>query len=109
MRFCDGVIGNSSSGIVEAPSLFVPIINIGNRQKGRIAAESVLHISWDEEAMRKAFSEIRNEVFRSALLGMKNPYKVDGGLCSLRVKEILKNTDFKKIIFKNFYDLVQSY
>jgi len=68
-------IGNSSSFIVEAPSLRVPSVNIGNREKGRIMANSVFNISWEDNIVRKV-NEIINLKDR---IDYKNPYLKEGG------------------------------
>src|SRR5690606_9308736 len=60
VQFCDAIVGNSSSGIVEAPSLHTATINIGDRQKGRIQADSIINVSCAEEAISKAFETIKD-------------------------------------------------
>jgi UDP-N-acetylglucosamine 2-epimerase len=58
MRQAAGVIGNSSSGIVEAPFLGIPVINIGDRQKGRHLCKNVIQTNSDRESLKKAFSKM---------------------------------------------------
>lgn len=74
MKHVDGVIGNSSSGIIEAPSLKVPTINIGDRQKGRVKAESVIDCKPQYREIKKALNLIYEEDFREKLKNLKNPY-----------------------------------
>lgn len=103
LPFVDGVIGNSSSGIIEVPSFNIPTINIGRRQEGRISAESVINVSTDSEKIKKALEEIYEKGFHKDYKNVTNPY--DGGETSKKiVNEIKKsNCDFGKA--KSFYDL----
>ncbi len=73
MKYAQIVIGNSSSGIVEAPSLNVPIINVGNRQKGRIKSKQVIDISWDSD-LKVIVEKIINQN-----ITYNNPYYNDHG------------------------------
>jgi len=68
------VIGNSSSGIVEAPSLGIPTINIGNRQKNRISAESVINCSYPSREIKKAIEKALNSTFQIFCRTVDNPY-----------------------------------
>lgn len=75
LQFADVVIGNSSSGIIEAPSFHIPTVNIGNRQKGRIYAESVIHCSSDKEAIYKALLQAMDSTMKEKCIHIKNPYE----------------------------------
>ena len=69
------MIGNSSSGIIEAPSFKLPVINLGNRQKDRIRAENVLDVGFNLNEIDNAYKKImENENFRKTLRSVKNPY-----------------------------------
>jgi len=68
------VIGNSSSGIVEAPSLGIPTINIGNRQKNRLSAKSVINCSCNEKEIEKALNKALNSSFQEFCKTVDNPY-----------------------------------
>ena len=103
MKYVDAVVGNSSSGIIEAPSLKTATINIGNRQKGRIAADSVIHTQPDRESLKKAFKILYSSSFTEKLPGIKNPY--GNGGASDKVLKILKTIDPKSKIQKAFYDI----
>lgn len=103
LEHCCCVIGNSSSGIIEAPSFDVATVDIGSRQQGRVRAESVIHSGNTkaeiETAIQKGLSLDKNtqpEVFN-------NPY--DGGKTSESIIEILKNTPLSDILRKRFYEL----
>lgn len=74
LKQCDAIIGNSSSGIIEAPSLKIHTINIGDRQKGRTQADSVINCDVDYEQIKKALSKIKNSSLKSDLETIKNPY-----------------------------------
>lgn len=105
MKYCTMVIGNSSSGILEAPAMKVPTINIGDRQKGRIQADSVVNcepVCRDiKEAMRKA----ETETFRAAVKEQTTPY--GDGNTSFRIVEKIKEQLLQKKIDlkKKFYDV----
>lgn len=105
MKQVDAVVGNSSSGIIEAPSLKTPTINIGNRQKGRLSAQSVIHTDPDLESLKKAFKKLYSEKFQNSLSNTKNPYG-NGGATEKTLK-ILKNINLAEIKPKNFYDIKQ--
>ncbi|MCP9610600.1 UDP-N-acetylglucosamine 2-epimerase [Coprobacter tertius] len=103
LQYVDAVIGNSSSGIVEAPSFGIPTVNIGDRQKGRIRSESVIDCEPDKEsigeAIKKAFSSDFKEVASRAI----NPYEKNGTV--YEILDVIKNTDISSLIPKKFYDL----
>jgi UDP-hydrolysing UDP-N-acetyl-D-glucosamine 2-epimerase len=102
MQYVDAVVGNSSSGIIEAPSLKVPTINIGDRQKGRIRAESVISCKGAEDEIKKAINIIYDENFRKKVKDVKNPY--GDGNSAKRIKEILKTYKIDSIE-KSFYNI----
>ena len=74
MKYCVMVIGNSSSGILEAPAFNVPSVDIGPRQKGRIAPNSVIHCEGSLSQITQAFSTAISSAFRSAIRSQTNPY-----------------------------------
>lgn len=101
MQYVDAVVGNSSSGIIEAPSLKVPTINIGDRQKGRIRAKSVIDCKGTEEDVKKAFDTIFDKKFRETIKNISNPY--GDGNSARKIKNILKHS--KISIIKKFYEI----
>lgn len=103
MRFVDAVVGNSSSGIIEAPSFKIGTIDIGDRQKGRIKAKSVIECRPTKEGIRRAFKRLYSPQFQNRLGGVTNPY--GDGNASRRIRGILKNYDMRNIIKKAFYDI----
>lgn len=102
MQYVDAVVGNSSSGIIEAPSLKVPAIDIGDRQKGRIRAESVISCKGVEDEIKKAINIIYDENFRKKVKDVRNPY--GDGNSAKRIKEILKTYKINSIE-KSFYNI----
>lgn len=103
LQFVDGVVGNSSSGLLEAPSFHIGTVNIGHRQSGRPRAESVIDCGMDEVQITAALNKLFSDAFRARLPSVKNPYG-DGGAARQIVDE-LENTDFAMLLQKSFHDL----
>lgn len=103
MRFVDAVVGNSSSGLGEAPSFKVATINIGDRQKGRIKADSVIDCEPKSEAILQSCQYAMSEEFQAILKNVKNPYGEGGA--SQKTLEILKSYPLEGILKKSFYDI----
>jgi GDP/UDP-N,N'-diacetylbacillosamine 2-epimerase (hydrolysing) len=102
MRISELVIGNSSSGIIEAPSFHIPTVNIGTRQRGRIKAASVIDCDTDKESIRAAIEKGLSESFRSKLLELKNPY--EGEKVSEAIFMLLKKSLPTLAVNKSFYE-----
>jgi UDP-N-acetylglucosamine 2-epimerase (non-hydrolysing) len=102
LRVIDAVIGNSSSGIVEAPSFKIGSINIGTRQKGRIRAESVIDAEFTLESLRESFNRLTSEAFSKKLSTVVNPYGQSN--TSAQIKTILRDIDLSLLKNKVFYD-----
>jgi len=103
MKLCETVIGNSSSGIIEAPALRVPTINIGDRQKGRVKTISVVDCHPDKESIFKALNTIFEKSFQSGLSTMEIPFEKSD--TSQRIKEILGTVDLTSVLKKDFFDI----
>ena len=103
LQYVDAVVGNSSSGLAEAPSFKIGTINIGDRQKGRIKASSVIDCEPNKDSILKAFAKLYSKEFQETLKTTINPY--GDGCASKRIVEILKSVDLKNILKKSFYDL----
>jgi GDP/UDP-N,N'-diacetylbacillosamine 2-epimerase (hydrolysing) len=103
MKYATAVIGNSSSGIIEAPSFKVPTVNIGDRQKGRIQAASTLNCSADANAIRQTIGRALSPNFQASLSGISNPYDRPG-TCSTIVR-LLEKADIFGITKKTFHDV----
>ena len=103
LQYVDAVVGNSSSGLLEAPSFKIGTINIGDRQKGRIKAKSVINSEVNKTSILKSFSKLYSKAFQDLIEESKNPY--GDGIASRKIIEIIKNEDLKNILKKSFYDL----
>jgi len=102
MKYSSAVIGNSSSGIIEAPSFKIPTINIGERQKGRLRAKSIIDCMPDKENINKAIQMALSDDFNLLLKDVINPYEKQD--TSKMILEILKKADFGKLMKKAFFD-----
>ncbi len=102
VKMCDAIVGNSSSGILEAPSLHTATINIGNRQKGRTQAASIINVNNSEEGIRSGFDQVKKMILEKRLDEVINPYDNGGA-----AKEIFNKIVEYKIIQtnKSFYNL----
>ena len=103
LYYIDGVIGNSSSGVVEAPTFKVASINIGDRQKGRISADSVIDVNADTIEIVAALKHIYTSEYLDVLSKVVNPY--GDGDSSRLVVETLKNIDLETLRTKSFFDV----
>jgi UDP-hydrolysing UDP-N-acetyl-D-glucosamine 2-epimerase len=103
LRLMDAVVGNSSSGLLEAPALKIPTVNIGDRQRGRICADSVIHCLPQAEAICRAMHTAFSADFAARVRNVTNPYGAGGA--SEKIKNILKQTALVGLLKKQFYDL----
>lgn len=104
LQYCEMVIGNSSSGITEAPSFKIPTINIGNRQQGRVRAKSVIDCGNTVEEIIAAIRKGKELKTKGLLSDIKNPYEksnTSGIILSAMRKYLIEN----KTIEKQFYDI----
>ncbi|MFA6189481.1 MAG: UDP-N-acetylglucosamine 2-epimerase [Sulfuricurvum sp.] len=103
LQFMDAVVGNSSSGLSEAPSFNIGTINIGDRQKGRLKAQSVIDCEPMQANIAQAFERVYSDDFQESLKTVKNPYG-DGNASKLII-DVIKKVDLSNILKKSFYDL----
>lgn len=103
IKFVDIVLGNSSSGLSEVPSFKKATINIGDRQKGRARASSVIDVRPDRKEILTAIKRAYSKEFEQILKDTINPY--DGGNPSKKMVKILKETKLDGILKKKFYDI----
>ncbi len=103
LQYVDAVVGNSSSGLLEAPSFKIGTINIGDRQKGRLKAASVIDCKPTQSDIAYAIALLYSEPFQAALPLTANPY--GDGEASGKVKEIIKTFPLCAILKKKFFDL----
>ncbi len=99
----DGVVGNSSSGLTEAPSFRKGTVNIGDRQRGRMRAASIIDCAPERAAIADAIETLYSAAFQARLQGVSNPYG-SGGACE-RILDVLKRVDIQTIVKKRFHDL----
>ena len=104
LQFMDGVVGNSSSGLLEAPSFKIGTIDIGDRQKGRIKADSVISCLPNKNSISIAFQELYSKQFRSIVGKVENPYGKGGA--SKKIARIIKDISLVNIVKKSFYDFM---
>jgi len=103
MKLAAAVIGNSSSGIIEAPALNTPTVNIGDRQKGRLMASSIVTCPPTASAITAAIGACLNEGFIAAIPDQFRPYGEGGA--SAKIKDKLKDVNLSGLTIKQFYDL----
>ncbi len=104
LKYADIMVGNSSSGIIEAPAFELPVVNIGDRQRGRIKAKNVINISeCKKERIVSAIKKGLSLRFRDSLKGMKNPYGDEP--TSNRIVQMLKTLQINnELLKKHFYE-----
>lgn len=104
LKYCSMVIGNSSSGLLEAPSFHIPTINIGDRQKGRLQADSVINCEPNREEIDKAITLALSKEFREKAHNTINPY--GDGNTSGKIVDVIKDfiLNDKIDLKKKFYD-----
>ena len=100
IKVSDVMIGNSSSGIIEAPSLGTPTINIGNRQKGRLKAKSIINCSENYKDIDVCLKKIFSKNNISIKNNIKNPYGFPGA--SKKIAKKLAHAPLENILFKSF-------
>jgi UDP-N-acetylglucosamine 2-epimerase (non-hydrolysing)/GDP/UDP-N,N'-diacetylbacillosamine 2-epimerase (hydrolysing) len=101
LKYCNLMIGNSSSGFVEAPSFKLPVVNIGDRQKGRLRSENIISVGYAQTEIEKGIRRALSSRFKRTLNSMKNPYqRFSDGRASYRIKEKLKELEIDNRLFK---------
>lgn len=105
IKYSKGLIGNSSSGLIEVPSFGIPTLNIGDRQKGRVRGKSVIDVSIDKEEIKNGIVKMLDEKFRNIVKSEKNPYIQENSL--EKAYQIIKNFLFSDEIkeIKEFFDI----
>jgi GDP/UDP-N,N'-diacetylbacillosamine 2-epimerase (hydrolysing) len=99
----DGVVGNSSSGLLEVPSFKKPTIDIGDRQRGRIKAKSVITCAPKAEDIRRAIKKLYSANFRDTLQEIESPFGRGGA--SQKILTILESVPLEALLKKKFYNL----
>lgn len=103
VAYVDGVVGNSSSGLAEVPSFKKGTINIGDRQRGRLQAASIINCEPNREGISAALGKLYSTDFQECLSRVINPYG-DGGASEAIISEV-KSVTLDGLLKKRFYDL----
>lgn len=106
LKIADAVVGNSSSGIIEAPAIGVPTVNIGDRQKGRLMSKSIINCEPTREAICQAIAKTLSSDFRKSYSG--EPSIFGKGECSKKILDVIRATDLGSLKIKKFYDIKYS-
>lgn len=101
VKYCTAIVGNSSSGILEAPSLQTATINIGDRQRGRVQSGSVINVACEFNEILMGFEEIKNNRIFGEIKDSQNPY-YNGGAAN-QIFQVLKGDQLQGIV-KKFYN-----
>ena len=104
MSLAAAMVGNSSSGLVEAPSFHLPVVNIGTRQRGRIRGRNVIDVGYERSAIIEGVRRAVSQEFKAMLKGEKNPY--GSGSASEKIVDTLKGVSLDaRLIVKRFFDV----
>lgn len=103
MKHCTVIVGNSSSGIIEAPLMGKPTVNIGDRQKGRIRMPSIIDCSEQKQDIVISLRKALSDQFLTEIRTQKFPYGY--GNAAAQIKDVLRNGDISKVLHKSFYDI----
>ncbi len=106
MKQCASVVGNSSSGILEAPAFNIPAVNIGDRQRGRVRAKNVIDCELKKDAVIDAIRKACSKAFRDTLDGMENPFYKPN--TAKQIADVLVHADLEMILKKRFFDYFHS-
>jgi GDP/UDP-N,N'-diacetylbacillosamine 2-epimerase (hydrolysing) len=101
LQYVDGVVGNSSSGLTEAPSFHIGTVNVGDRQRGRLRAASVIDCVAERTAIAAALRELYAPAFRARLPQVSNPYGEGGA--SEKIVEVLRSFPLTGLVRKTFH------
>lgn len=103
LRHVRAVVGNSSSGIIEASTFGVPVVNIGRRQEGRVRPDNVIDVGYGNDEIRAAIGHALTDDFRRDLGHLTNPY--GDGRASERIAQILREIELDdRLVTKRFSD-----
>lgn len=104
MALSQAVVGNSSSGLIEAASLRVPVVNVGNRQKGRVRPRNVIDVGPTRDEVTAGIQSAIEPSFRKGLADLENPYESGGA--SERIVQVLTSVSLdSRLLVKHFHDL----
>ena len=104
MAVAAAMMGNSSSGIVEAASFELPVVNVGSRQRGRVRGANIIDVDYERSSILEGLQKALDPQFRAKLYGIRNPYGSGGA--SEKIIEVLKQVQLDdKLVMKRFHDL----
>lgn len=103
MQQVAAVVGNSSSGLVEVPSFGIPTLNIGDRQKGRMAADSVFNCETDKQSVLKGLDVVLSDEFKQKAAATHNPYEKEG--TAQAIFNVIRTYPLDELKQKHFYDI----
>ena len=103
LKFIDGIVGNSSSGLTEAPSFKIGTINLGDRQTGRLKAKSVIDSNFEKKKILRSIKTLYTKSFQRNLSSVVNPYGKPGA--SKKILKTIKEISLENILKKKFHDL----
>jgi UDP-hydrolysing UDP-N-acetyl-D-glucosamine 2-epimerase len=103
LQYVSAVVGNSSSGIIEAPYFGIPTLNIGNRQKGRLRGGTIVDCNPEFEDIRKNLLFMLSSDFRNNMTKMVNPYYKEN--TAVEILTIIKKIDLTHLVQKGFYNI----
>ena len=103
LQYVDAVVGNSSSGLLEAPTFRKGTVNIGNRQAGRLRADSVIDCEPTQEDISAALTKLYSADFQQSLVDVVNPYGEGGA--SLKIVEEISRVPLEGLVRKTFFDI----
>jgi len=102
LQFVEVMIGNSSSGIIEAPSFCLPVVNVGSRQKGRINPKNIINVDIETASITRGIKKALSGKFKKSISHLINPFGV--GTASVRIKDKLKLIDLNNLK-KSFHEI----
>jgi UDP-N-acetylglucosamine 2-epimerase len=104
LKEVDAMVGNSSSGLIEAPSFALPVVNVGDRQRGRVRAGNVIDVGHARDEIAAGLVQALDPAFRRGLAGLANPY--GDGHAAPRIVRVLRELELgPRLIRKRFTDV----
>jgi UDP-N-acetylglucosamine 2-epimerase len=104
LSYAAALVGNSSSGLIEAPSFKLPVVNIGTRQRGRIRAANVIDVGYRRDDISQGVTKALDPAFRDSLKSLVNPYGT--GDASEKIVDRLRTVPLNgQILCKKFQDI----
>jgi UDP-hydrolysing UDP-N-acetyl-D-glucosamine 2-epimerase len=107
MKHATAMVGNSSSGIIEAASFELPVVNIGTRQKGRVRGDNVIDVGYTSQEIAVGIRRATSSEFRQRLVGMSNPYG-DGHAARRIISRLREVRLDNRLVMKRFHDEIET-